>query len=112
MGHFTLAPVGTPTEQLTRRNKAGGDTLIAFAVLHVFSFAVFWGPTPWVYLGMSLVSSFVLSFFRFFPLNLHFTWYFQVNLSHSGFDRKVSRLGVQLIGESLFFTVNVLRDVD
>ncbi|RXW18128.1 hypothetical protein EST38_g7728 [Candolleomyces aberdarensis] len=53
VGHFTLAPVGTPTEQLTRRNKAGGDTLIAFAVLHVFSFAVFWGPTPWVYLGES-----------------------------------------------------------
>ena len=23
-----------------------GDILIAFAVLHVFSFAVFWGPTP------------------------------------------------------------------
>ncbi|KAJ2924765.1 hypothetical protein H1R20_g12329, partial [Candolleomyces eurysporus] len=53
VGHFTLAPAGTPTEQLTRRNKAGGDTLIAFAVLHVFSFAVFWGPTPWVYLGES-----------------------------------------------------------
>ena len=23
-----------------------GDVLIAFAVLHVFSFSVFWGPTP------------------------------------------------------------------
>jgi Sugar (and other) transporter len=34
-------------------NKRGGDTLIAFAVLHVFSFSMFWGPTPWVYLGES-----------------------------------------------------------
>ncbi|KAB5589324.1 Low-affinity glucose transporter HXT3 [Ceratobasidium theobromae] len=53
VGHFTLAPEGTPLEQLTTRNKAGGDTLIAFAVLHVFSFSIFWGPVPWVYLGES-----------------------------------------------------------
>ncbi|KAF9535704.1 general substrate transporter [Crepidotus variabilis] len=53
VGHFTLAPAGTPKDQLTNRNKQGGDTLIAFAVLHVFSFSVFWGPTPWVYLGES-----------------------------------------------------------
>ena len=45
VGHFTLAPVGTPQNQLTPRNKQGGDTLIAFAVLHVFSFSMFWGPT-------------------------------------------------------------------
>ncbi|KAG8694897.1 hypothetical protein FRC08_008194 [Ceratobasidium sp. 394] len=53
VGHFTLAPAGTPSSQLTTRNKAGGDTLIAFAVLHVFSFSMFWGPVPWVYLGES-----------------------------------------------------------
>ncbi|KAG6820153.1 hypothetical protein H0H93_004735 [Arthromyces matolae] len=53
VGHFTLAPANTAKELLTRRNKQGGDTLIAFAVLHVFSFSVFWGPTPWVYLGES-----------------------------------------------------------
>lgn len=53
VGHFLLAPPGTPADQLTVRNKQGGDTLIAFAVLHVFSFSVFWGPTPWVYLGES-----------------------------------------------------------
>ncbi|KAF8167584.1 general substrate transporter [Crassisporium funariophilum] len=53
VGHFTLAPVHTPKDQLTKRNRAGGDTLIAFAVLHVFSFSIFWGPTPWVYLGES-----------------------------------------------------------
>jgi len=53
VGHFTLAPAGTPTDQLSSRNKQGGDTLIAFAVLHVFSFSIMWGPTPWVYLGES-----------------------------------------------------------
>lgn len=53
VGHFTLAPAGTKKEFLTKRNKQGGDTLIAFAVLHVFSFSIFWGPTPWVYLGES-----------------------------------------------------------
>jgi hypothetical protein len=45
--------VDLSTITLTQRNKQGGDTLIAFAVLHVFSFSMFWGPTPWVYLGES-----------------------------------------------------------
>ncbi|KAJ7146401.1 general substrate transporter [Mycena epipterygia] len=57
VGHFTLAPVGTAKELLTPRNKQGGksigDVLIAFAVMHVCSFSIFWGPTPWVYLGES-----------------------------------------------------------
>jgi SP family sugar:H+ symporter-like MFS transporter len=53
VGHFTLAPPGTDRNLLTPRNRRGGDTLIAFAVLHVFSFSIFWGPTPWVYLGES-----------------------------------------------------------
>jgi MFS transporter, SP family, sugar:H+ symporter len=53
VGHFTLAPKGTPSNELTASQKSGGDTLIAFAVLHVFSFSVFWGPVPWVYLGES-----------------------------------------------------------
>ncbi|KAJ7222870.1 general substrate transporter [Mycena haematopus] len=44
---------GTAPSLLTSRNKSGGDTLIAFAVLHVCSFSIFWGPTPWVYLGES-----------------------------------------------------------
>ncbi|KAF9040293.1 general substrate transporter [Hymenopellis radicata] len=52
-GHYLLAPTGTPTDQLTDTNKRGGDVLITFAVLHLFSFAVFWGPVPWVYLGES-----------------------------------------------------------
>ena len=33
VGHYTLAPTGTPPDQLTHRNKQGGDVLIAFAVL-------------------------------------------------------------------------------
>ncbi|THU85105.1 sugar transporter [Dendrothele bispora CBS 962.96] len=53
VGHFTLAPTGTDRSLLTQRNKRGGDVIIAFAVLHVFSFSVFWGPVPWVYLGES-----------------------------------------------------------
>jgi SP family sugar:H+ symporter-like MFS transporter len=53
VGHFTLAPPNTPKDLLTPQNKRGGDVLIAFAVLHVFSFSIFWGPTPWVYLGES-----------------------------------------------------------
>jgi len=55
VGHFTVPP---PTANLaeitlTKRNKQGGDTIIAFAVLQVFAFSMFWGPTPWVYLGES-----------------------------------------------------------
>lgn len=48
VGHFTLADDGVPADQLTMGNKQGGNTLIAFAVLHVFGFSMFWGPTPWV----------------------------------------------------------------
>ncbi|KAG2124269.1 general substrate transporter [Suillus cothurnatus] len=39
VGHTTLA--------------AGGDVVIAFAVLQVFIYGTTWGPTPWVYLGES-----------------------------------------------------------
>ncbi|KAI0275470.1 general substrate transporter [Gloeopeniophorella convolvens] len=53
VGHFLLAPSGTPQSELTSRNKTGGDVLITFAVLQVFAFSMFWGPTPWVYLGES-----------------------------------------------------------
>jgi hypothetical protein len=53
VGHFLLALSGTPVSQLSPREQTGGDVLIAFAILHVFSFALFWGQTPWVYLGES-----------------------------------------------------------
>jgi len=57
VGHVTLASEKSieqfGTAGLTTRNKQGGDVLIAFAVLHVASFACWWGPTPWVYLGES-----------------------------------------------------------
>jgi len=53
VGHFTLAPAGTPFAHLTPRNKSGGGVLIAFAVLQVFAYSVSWGPAPWVYVGES-----------------------------------------------------------
>ncbi|GJF00199.1 MFS sugar transporter [Phanerochaete sordida] len=56
VGHFTLPPPSATAPDpstLTARNRAGGNTLIAFAILHVFSYSMFWGPTPWVYLGES-----------------------------------------------------------
>ncbi|KAL0951923.1 hypothetical protein HGRIS_008577 [Hohenbuehelia grisea] len=55
VGHYTLASPQSIANHvpLTHKNRQGGDVLIAFAVLHVFSFSMFWGPTPWVYLGES-----------------------------------------------------------
>ncbi|ORY91683.1 and other transporter-domain-containing protein [Leucosporidium creatinivorum] len=53
VGHFTLAPDGTPADQLTSSQQAGGKVLVAFAVLQVGAFSLWWGPTPWVYLGES-----------------------------------------------------------
>ncbi|KAL7417901.1 general substrate transporter [Mrakia frigida] len=52
-GHFTLAPTGTPADELTSGNRSGGAVLIAFAVLQILCFSLFWGATPWVYLGES-----------------------------------------------------------
>jgi len=52
VGHFTLGTNGAQAAS-TPRGKAGGQTLIAFAVLHVLAYSVFWGPMPWVYLGES-----------------------------------------------------------
>jgi len=53
VGHYTLASANTPLDQLTPQNQAGGKAFIAFAIMHVFAFNVFWGPVPWVYLGES-----------------------------------------------------------
>ncbi|PCH34180.1 general substrate transporter [Wolfiporia cocos MD-104 SS10] len=53
VGHFLLAPSGTPSNMLTLRNRQGGDVLIAFAIIHVFTYGLFWGATPWVYLAES-----------------------------------------------------------
>ncbi|KAF8131591.1 general substrate transporter [Boletus edulis] len=53
VGHLYLAATGTPTSELTPRNKSAGGVVITFAVLQVFIFGTTWGPTPWVYLGES-----------------------------------------------------------
>ncbi|KAL0068408.1 hypothetical protein AAF712_004486, partial [Marasmius tenuissimus] len=47
VGHFLLK---NPDVSVQKR---GGDVMVAFAVLHVLSFSIFWGPVPWVYLGES-----------------------------------------------------------
>ncbi|KAG9035782.1 hypothetical protein FRB95_010550 [Tulasnella sp. JGI-2019a] len=55
VGHYYV-PVGTDLltkSELTSKNKTGGNILITFGVLHVLGFSIFWGPTPWVYLGES-----------------------------------------------------------
>jgi SP family sugar:H+ symporter-like MFS transporter len=51
VGHFyTASPgVSAATKQL------GGNILIAFAVIHVSCFSLFWGPTPWVLYVVSRV---------------------------------------------------------
>lgn len=48
-----LAPAGTPLADITPSEETGGRVLITFAVLHVASFSLLWGPVPWVYLGES-----------------------------------------------------------
>lgn len=53
VGHFLLAATGTPDADLTKTEKAAGNTMIAFAILQVSLFSLMWGPTPWVYLGES-----------------------------------------------------------
>lgn len=45
VGHFLLAPSGTAEADLTSSQSAAGKVLVAFAVLHVGSFSLFWGPT-------------------------------------------------------------------
>jgi len=46
-GHFTTANPDASPEKVHQ----GGNVLIAFAVIHVSMFSLFWGPTPWVLLG-------------------------------------------------------------
>lgn len=47
VGHFY-----TDSDSVSEsKRKLGGNVLIAFAILHVSAFSLFWGPTPWVILG-------------------------------------------------------------
>lgn len=102
VGHFTLPPpsvVNPDPSTLTAANRHGGDTLIAFAVLHVFSFSMFWGPTPWC------VTSFN-------PYDISLTTGSAgstlVKASRSEYDPKVSRSAVQLVSSPYDWSYHVL----
>ncbi|KAK8858902.1 hypothetical protein IAR55_003133 [Kwoniella newhampshirensis] len=47
VGHFYTDVAGLTEKQ----TKLGGQVLVAFAVIHVSFYSLFWGPTPWVLLG-------------------------------------------------------------
>lgn len=47
VGHFYTDTPGVPEA----KQKMGSNVLVAFAILHVSFFSIFWGPTPWVILG-------------------------------------------------------------
>ncbi|WVQ84241.1 hypothetical protein IAT38_006393 [Cryptococcus sp. DSM 104549] len=47
VGHYMTDVAGIDAAT----KKMGGNVLIAFAILHVGGYSLFWGPTPWVVLG-------------------------------------------------------------
>ncbi|RSH78798.1 uncharacterized protein EHS24_001707 [Apiotrichum porosum] len=47
VGHFFTDSPNVPAG----KERMGGNVLVAFALLHVSAFSLFWGPTPWVLLG-------------------------------------------------------------
>ncbi|UOH85377.1 hypothetical protein LQV05_002199 [Cryptococcus neoformans] len=47
VGHYYTDVAGVTDSMV----KTGGNVLIAFAVIHVSMYSLFWGPTPWVILG-------------------------------------------------------------
>ncbi|WVQ92725.1 hypothetical protein IAS59_006540 [Cryptococcus gattii] len=47
VGHYYTDVAGVIESMV----KTGGNVLIAFAVIHVSMYSLFWGPTPWVILG-------------------------------------------------------------
>lgn len=53
VGHYSLAPENTPVDAVTSGQKSAGAAFIAFAVIHLVGFSMFWGPVPWVYLSES-----------------------------------------------------------
>lgn len=44
VGHFFTDSPNVPAG----KERMGGNVLVAFALLHVSAFSLFWGPTPWV----------------------------------------------------------------
>ncbi|GAA6007301.1 hypothetical protein JCM10207_001577 [Rhodosporidiobolus poonsookiae] len=53
VGHFMLAPQGTPESEITSTNRTGGAVVVTFAFLHLAFYNSFLGPLPWTYLGES-----------------------------------------------------------
>ncbi|WVQ73530.1 hypothetical protein IAR50_003104 [Cryptococcus sp. DSM 104548] len=47
VGHYFTDTAGVSESQ----KQTGGQVLVAFAVIHVAMYSLFWGPTPWVILG-------------------------------------------------------------
>ncbi|TYJ53870.1 hypothetical protein B9479_005491 [Cryptococcus floricola] len=47
VGHYLTDVAGVSESQ----KQTGGKVLVAFAVMHVSMYSLFWGPTPWVILG-------------------------------------------------------------
>ncbi|SPO27005.1 probable monosaccharide transporter [Ustilago trichophora] len=56
VGHYKLAPKGTPLDQITESQHAAGAVFITFAIVHLVLFSCCWGPGPWLYLSESFNS--------------------------------------------------------
>ncbi len=53
LGKYALAPDGTPPDLITPSQKSAGNAFIAFAVIFLALFSMFWGPVPWTFLSES-----------------------------------------------------------
>lgn len=53
VGHYSLAPQGTPPSQISGPQKQAGNAFIAFAIIHLAAYSSSIGPVPWVYLSES-----------------------------------------------------------
>lgn len=53
VGHYAIAPAGTPQDQITASQKSAGNAFVAFAIIHLAAYSSSIGPVPWVYLSES-----------------------------------------------------------
>lgn len=49
VGHYSLIPAPAGSHE----KKVAGEVFIAFAVIHIFFYSLFWGPIPWVTISES-----------------------------------------------------------